>query len=1046
MKRATLGPDVRHRLAFAWSAILRAAALLMGAVLAAPLAAGDPKVDFHREVRPILSSACWTCHGFDQRARQAGLRLDTREGSLRGGESGRPAIVPERPDDSGIVARITADDPDLRMPPPDSRKSLTADQITTLRRWIEQGARFEEHWAFQPPRDVTPPPLSDGLNPVDAFVAAKFPDQSIGFTPEESRDTLLRRVTFDLTGVPPTIEDMDRVTESYEAAVDRLLASPQFGERMAVDWLDAARYADTNGYFGDKPRQMWLWRDWVIDAFNSNMPFDQFTIEQLAGDLLPNATISQRVATGFNRNHMMNNETGIIDEEFRTEYVIDRVDATMTTWLGLTVACAQCHDHKYDPITQRDYYGVFAFFNDVPEKGLITVDNPPPLLQVPTAEQARTLMDLTASRKAAEATFNELRPGLESQLQDWEANAPQTLAAPPGTDVVLHEPLDQTTKSIASGELPPLAAGVVGQAMTFDATRHVEVDVATFDPDRPWTIGFWVQGDGPLACPLSIIEPDGRRRGMEVVWQKGRLQINLVSQWGVNRIEAWSRTAIRRKEWHHVAIRSDGSRKARGLSLLIDGVPRPLEIKSDSLTGSLRGQEPLRIGRRDAGLGFYGMLDELWIVQAVLTDEEIAAWQRGERVRGILEVPRDSRSKDQQRVLLDHFIRWHADDAAHTAHQRLQEAESAEQQHRASIPTTLVMQRMEKPRPTSILNRGQYDQPGAEVEPAIPTAFPGLAPDMPPDRVGFARWLVSERSPLTARVAVNRLWRQCFGEGLVRTMNDFGVQGEPPTHPELLDWLAVRFRDCGWDVKALLRLIVTSRTYRQSSAFRIVNGAVFDSQNRFLTRGPSFRLSAEMIRDQALSASGLLSRRIGGPSVRPYQPPGLWEEVSFNAEESYVEDQGEGLWRRSLYTYQKRQAPPPALLAFDGPTREKCTVQRGRTNTPLQALIVLNDPTYVEAARALSQSLLRSPGTDDERITVAFRRILSRSPEAAERGTLIGLLQRQRSRLKDQADAPTAVVSVGRAALDSSLNQRELAAWTIVIQTLFNLDEALSRR
>jgi len=1024
-----------------------AVGLLAWAGMNAARAANGGTVNFNRDVRPILSDACWRCHGFDEEARQAGLRLDTREGALGVADSGLRAIVPGQPDDSELLTRVTAEDVGLKMPPPDSNKQLTTEQISTLRRWIKQGADYQEHWAFQQPRISIPPPIADAANPIDAFVAAGFPDHVAGFAEEASRDTLMRRVSFDLTGLPPTIEDLERTDESYEDFVDRLLASPHFGERMAVDWLDTARFADTNGYFGDKPRQIWLWRDWVIDAFNSNMPFDQFTIEQIAGDLLPEATVSQRVATGFNRNHMVNDETGIIDEEFRVEYVIDRVDATMTTWLGLTVACAQCHDHKYDPITQRDYYGLFAFFNDVPEKGLVEKQEPAPFLSVSTPEQDRQLEALSRASAEAKQAFAALQPGLLTRLRDWESSGARSLSVPPESGVVLHAPLDQTTKSLAAeSELPDVEQGVVGQAMRFDATRHVELDATHFDPDQSWTIGFWMQGDSSLACPLSLIEPDGDRRGIELVWQKGRFQINLVSRWGVDLIEAWSRDGFGRSAWHHVAVRYDGSRTARGLSLLIDGVPTDLEIHSDSLTGSLRCDEPLRIGRRDAGLGYYGMLDEVRIVQEPLADDVIAAWQRGERIRGILDTPPDRRGEVEQQVLLDDFIDRHADDAARSARRQLQEAETAERRLRNAIPTTLVMERMAEPRPTHVLQRGQYDKPGQVVEPAIPAAFSGLAPDMPANRLGFARWLVSDRSPLAARVAVNRLWRQCFGEGLVRTMNDFGVQGEPPTHPELLDWLALRFRDSGWDVKAMLRLIVTSQTYRQRSEFRIADGQAIDPQNRWLARGPSFRLSAEMIRDQALCSSGLLSPKIGGPSVKPYQPPGLWEEVSFNAEETYVEGEGEDLWRRSLYTFQKRQAPPPALFAFDGTAREKCVTQRGRTNTPIQALIVLNDPTYVEAARVLAQNVLGNPGADEQRLDSAFQRVLSRRPESSERAVLIELLGRQRARFHAGAEDAVAVIAIGRAPLDASVDRVELAAWTVVLQTLYNLDEALTRR
>jgi len=1006
-------------------------------------------VQFNRDVRPILAESCWRCHGFDPKKRQAGLRLDVRETALRPADSGLPVIVPGKPEKSELFARITAQDESVRMPPPGAHPQLTASQIETLRTWIAQGAVYQKHWAFEPIVKPAVPAVDDARNPIDAFVADRLKSEGLAFAPEANPQTLLRRISFDLTGLPPTRDEIERFRrDGYERTVDRLLASPHFGERLAVDWLDAARYADTNGYFGDKPRQIWLWRNWVIDAFNANMPYDQFTIEQLAGDLLPDATRPQRIATGFNRNHMANNETGIIEEEYRVEYVLDRVDTTMTTWLGLTIGCAQCHDHKYDPVTQREFYGLFAFFNTVPERGLLVGNNPPPLMTVPTAEQEQKLAAATVARADAEEQLKPLRAAADRQIVEWEKTALETLQSPPAENVLLYEPFENGAVDDVQrfGTPPQFENGVLGQASDFDATRHIEAALPQFSADEPWTIGVWIKPDGALSCILSKIDPDGDRRGLELLWTKGRLIANLVDRWKVSSIEVATTGKLSARRWHHIVLSYDGSKQAQGLGIFVDGDPAAVEVFSDSLVGTINTSEPLRIGRRDSGLGFYGSLDELRVMRGTFGKDRIAGWSWGERIRGILRTPSDKRSGSQSQTLFDYYVDRYASAESRAARNQVGILRKAETAARDAIPTTLVMAEQDQPRKTFVLQRGQYDKPGAEVQPGVPASLSGWPVDAPRNRLGLAQWLVADNNPLTARVAVNRLWKQCFGEGLVRSMNDFGTQGELPTHPELLDDLASRFRETGWDVKALLRLIVTSRTYRQSSRFRMQDGEVFDPQNRLLARGPSFRLSMEMVRDQALSASGLLVRTIGGPSVKPYQPPGLWEEVSYNGEESYVADSDAGLWRRSLYTFIKRQAPPPPLLLLDGPTREKCLIERPRTNTPLQSLLLLNDDTYLEAARVLSVRVLLDAKDDLRCLQVLWRTILTREPTESELRMLGGLLGRQRKRFAVDSDAASKVLAVGASDSTYDLDTSELAAWTIVAHTILNLDEAIVRR
>ena len=1032
--------------------IVVATALLV--LLVSSRADADEPIRFNRDVRPILSEHCWQCHGFDEHARKSGLRLDLRENATAVAESGAIAVVPRDADGSELIQRIASTDPDLHMPPASFNKPLSKTQIGTLRQWIAEGAIYQRHWSFEPITKPVVPAVDDvpateiGVNPIDAFVAAKLRQQGLTFAPEASRELLLRRISLGLTGLPPTPDDLDRTDESYEQAVDRLLASDHFGEHLAVDWLDTARFADTNGYFGDKPRQMWLWRNWVIDACNSNMPFDQFTVEQLAGDLLANPTTAQRIATGFNRNHIANNETGIIDEEYRTEYVIDQVDTTLTTWMGLTAACAQCHDHKYDPITQVEFYQLFAIFNNSPETGLIVADNPPPLITVTTPAQDQHLAALTAATTEAANAFAPLRSALDPQIAAWEPGALASLPYPPEESLLHHEALNgqlaEDTQHIGTKLM--FQPGIRNLAASFDATQHAERALPGFRADAPWSIGLWILPKGALSCPLSKIAPEGNRQGFEILCRKGRIGVNLVERRGVSAIEVVTHEPMTSGQWHHLVVSYNGSRTAAGLRVLIDGTPVVLDINRDSLMGSFDAPEVLRIGRQDSGPGYYGLMDELRIVQRCLTDSEVNQWFHGEQIRGIIEKKADIRTGRDADTLLDYYIDRHTEPTVQEARALAKSTQRAEQVFRDSLPTTLVMEELPEPRVTHVLLRGQYDQPGAAVEPGIPAMFNNWPDDAPRNRLGFARWLVSQDNPLTARVAVNRFWKHCFGEGLVLTMNDLGTQGSPPTHPELLDWLAADFRDSGWNIKAMLKQIVMSRTFRQDSRFRDDPAADADPQNRWLARGPGFRMSAEMIRDHALAVSGLLRPQIGGPSAKPYQPPGLWEEVSYNAEDTYVQDSGDGLWRRSLYTYIKRQAPPPSLLAFDGPTREKCSVQRPRTNTPMQSLILLNDPTWVEAARLLATRVLQSNSDDGTRLRQLVRRVLSRLPQDDELSLLRDLLQRQRQRFLIAPANAKMLVSVGEWKLDESIDVIELAAMTVVAHTLLNLDEAMTRR
>jgi hypothetical protein len=1062
------------------------------------------RLSFNRHIRPILARHCWHCHGPDAAHRQGGLRLDGSVAARQPAESGRAAIVPGDTDHSELLVRLTTPDLSLRMPPEDAISRPTDEEVSRLRQWIAEGAEFEPHWSFVPikPPDVpsdhqdrNSAAIEAGHSPIDAFVIAKLTEQGLTMSPAADRSTWLRRVTFDLTGLPPTLEELDRLpVETNEQIVDRLLASPFLGERLAVDWLDVARYADTDGYFGDKPRDMWLWREGLIRALNENQPFDQFTREQLAGDMLPEATLAQRIASGFNRNHMSNDETGLIDEEYRVEYVADRVDTTASTWLGLTVACAQCHDHKFDPISQREYYQLFAFFNNVPEQGLLLGTNAPPRIQVPSAQQEQRRHELQAALDAAQSLHAPDRQRVAELVKQGDTPQRDALPLPPADRIWAHISWDDhAAMPNRVGNPMEMSTGIRGRAPQFDGTQHDEVllssgdtvagaerfgesarpvetnpsagplvsaesAVAAWNMDGPWTLGIWMMSTNSLGAPWSRIEPTGHRRGVELLWQKGRLSVNLVHSWNSLALEVRTREKWPANQWHHVIVSYDGSRRAQGLTVYVNGRPAELEAVRNTLGGTIENREPLRLGRRDSGLGFYGSLDEFRGFSRAITAVEAAEWTRGERLRGICERPVADRSAADVERLIDDVISTSGTPDAVAARDRVLSLQADIAELNQRVPWALVMEERSERRPTFVLQRGQYNHPGEEVTAGVPAAVAPWPAGAPLNRVGLAEWLTDRQHPLTARVLANRLWTVCFGEGLVRTPHDFGTQGEPPSHPELLDYLAWQLHESGWNIKLLLRSIVLSQTYQQDSAARLNHdGEVIDPENRWLSRGPRFRLPWEMVRDQALLVSGLLTAEVGGRSVKPYQPPGLWEEVSYNADDSYDIETDRQLWRRSLYSYVKRQAPPPALLVFDGPTREKCTLRRPRTNTPLQGLVLLNEETFWEAARHTAAAVVQDPSATDNRsrLSLAMKRVLSRLPRDDEQPVLLSFVEQQRQRFLNDGSAARRVLSIGAspshamAAGSTELSDdpqiADVAAWTVLVHTLLNLDEALTR-
>ncbi|HYO81102.1 MAG TPA: DUF1553 domain-containing protein [Bryobacteraceae bacterium] len=980
-------------------------------------------LSFNRDVRPILSDKCLHCHGTDAAAKKIALRLDSEQTAKADLGSGRKAVVPARPADSELIRRITSNAAN-RMPPPSSGLRLSPAEISTLTAWIQQGAAWEKHWAFVAP---TAPDVPEGVHPVDFFVRKRSNAIGLEPSPEADRVTLLRRVSFDLTGLPPTPEEVvnftsDKDPKAYEKVVDRLLASRRYGERMASRWLDAARYADTNGYQTDAERVMWPWRDWVIDAFNRNKPFDEFTVEQIAGDLLPNATLEQKIATGFNRNHRGNSEGGIVPEEYLVEYAVDRVETTSTVFLGMTLGCARCHNHKYDPFTQREFYSMLAYFNNVPELGrYLKFGNTPPLVSAPTVEQKQKLTHLDVALKRAEETFAAATRHIATEQKAWEATIPasQEWNVTDGLEAALPVIKDELVEEAEN-------LGDKGDFGFFD-----KFTVAAFVRPRA--------ADGALVSRARQTD-DGE--GWSVVLEGGKVQVNLIKRKLDDSIRVETRTDLALDRWQHVAVSYDGSRIAEGVAVYVDGKRQPVTVIVDAINQDFRTNEPLRAGGHvGAGKKYRGSVHSLRLYRRVMSPEEISIEAVPRRLGEVARMDAGQRTDGERAKLRRAFLEAGPNIAIRSAWADLAAAGRARTAYAETLPTVMVMAESPERKQTFILDRGLYDRPRAKVERGVPASLHPLSDAAPSDRLGFAKWLVDPANPLTARVTVNRFWQMYFGTGIVKTTEDFGSQGEWPQHPELLDWLATQFVRSGWDIKALQKLIVTSATYRQSSK---VTPELLgrDPENRLLARGPRVRLAAEMIRDQALFASGLLVERVGGPSVKPYQPAGIWSELG---DKDYERDRGEGLYRRSLYTYWKRTAAPPFMSTFDSALRESCTVRESRTNTPLQALNLMNDTTFVEAARVLAQRAIGAAATPDARIEYAFRRVLGRGPRAHETTRLRASFEHYKGRyVKSPADAEK-LVSHGDTPRPAGVNSSELAAYTLVTSLLFNLDEAVTK-
>lgn len=1034
------------------------------------------RIDFNFHVRPILSDRCYACHGPDEESREAGLRLDQEESAFASLSSGAGrALVAGRPDKSLLIERILTADPAAVMPPPESHLTLTEEEKAILVKWVKQGAEWKKHWAFIPPEKPTPPvidrPEWTAHNPIDPFIQRRLLEGSFHPAPEADKERLLRRVTMDLTGLPPTISEIDAFLadqnpDAYEKVVDRLLQTDACAERLTLDWLDLARYADSHGMHSDGYRRMWPWRDWVIDAFRENMPYDQFVIWQLAGDLLPDATQEQILATAFNRNHPMSAEAGIVDEEYRLMYVFDRTETVGTAFMGLTLNCARCHDHKFDPVSQKEYYQLTAFFNNLKEQGMNANDgNYSPQLPLTTFAAERALAELNSKIKEKEQALNATREELTQN-----ANFIKALPAdfqPPGR--VGYYPLDElrqvkkgrfiadNNKESSSSGRPNIVKGKVGKAFEFTG-EYDELrlnDLKNYEWTQPFSAALWMnttkRKKDKTQTLLSNAGPKNNFwRGWEFYLDTlNRLNIRLTSALPGNNIHLTSQDSLHVRQWTHVGFTYDGSGDATGLKLYVNGRPAPADIAYNHLYKSIQtrsGRENVlrkravlvgksyRGGNGDNGI-FLGRMDDIQFFERDLTPLEMAV------TAGV-----DSGEAIQDGALREFWLSQHP--KIKTRREELRTLRGRWLSIMDTIPEIMVMQEMPGIRPTYAYRRGEYNAPMYKVQAAVPAVLPTLPADAPANRLGLARWLFDPGHPLTARVTVNRYWQMLFGRGLVKTPQDFGVQGALPSHPELLDWLAVTFVENGWDVRQLLKTMVMSHTYRQSSATN-TELQEKDPDNLLLARGPSYRLPAEMIRDNALAASGLLVQEPGGASVRPYQPEGLWiEKGNFSPKLlRYKVTGGDSLYRRSMYTFIKRSSPHPAMTAFDAPNRDVCVVKRENTNTPLQALVLLNDPQFVEAARVLAERMQTEGGDKlEEQLNFAFRRATGRRAKPAEVNLLKNLYQEQLAIFRTEPPRAEELLQVGEYPQHPDLDAIQTAALAVVASTILNCDEAYMKR
>ncbi|WP_020526676.1 DUF1553 domain-containing protein [Flexithrix dorotheae] len=1016
-------------------------------------------IDFNIHVKPILSDKCFACHGPDKAGVKGGLQLTSGDVAFAelSENPGHFPIVPGKLSKSQVFHRIATDDQELVMPPLESNLTLSDEEKAILIKWIEQGAKYKPHWAFIKPEKHPIPEINQGTvyNSIDNFVLSRLEKEGLTQQSEAEKEILIRRVSLDLTGLPPSLEDIEEFLnnnspDAYEQMVDKLLASPHYGEKMAVDWMDLSRFADTHGYSVDRYRPMWPWRDWVIKSFNENMPFDQFVEWQLAGDLLPNPTREQILATGFNRNHAQNMEGGIVNEEFRVEYVADRTNTLGTAFLGLTVECARCHDHKYDPISQKEYFQLFGYFNNVDEAGQISWDDamPVPTILLTDEKQDSIIAFLDGEITKTEKELSKIKAQEKEGFQSKEIQKTTQLNKKP----IAHFPLDElkrgnfvsriSNKDSATLVEPVFVEGKFGKGVRLNGDEEMNLrKVGVFNRSQPFTVGLWINIPNSLKEGVIFHKGNGaiiyNFRGYHLAIRDNKFELLMAHTWPYNNIIKLSKDEVPKDKWIQLTVTYDGSSKADGFKLFVDGEELVFEVEKDKLYKdilfpSLKEEPGLQIGARWRGTGIKGaIVDEIKVFDSELTLPEISILAHQEN--------RSQQPDDIYDFYLNNFSIAYRKNL-----KSLNELRAKKNKLLEDIPEAMVMDELENPRKTFILERGVYDAKSEEVIPGTPENILPFPESLPKNRLGLAKWLMHKDNPLTARVFVNRFWKNYFGRGLVSTTADFGNQGELPSHPELLDWLANQFIESGWDIKAIQKLIVMSATYRQSS-FSTPELREIDPDNVLLARGPAFRLSAEMLRDNVLFASGLMNEKQGGPSVKPYQPEGLWK-VNGSA---YKQDKGDDLYRRSLYTFWKRTVPPPSMNTFDAPSRSYCVVNREKTSTPLQALVLLNDPQFVEASKALATKQMNMEGEIDEKIGRGFRLLTARKPNGKELNALLSLYEKQVEKFNKDSGKMAGWLTAGEMNVASSIGQQEkieLAALAIVNSAIINSDAFITRR
>ncbi len=1016
---------------------------ICGLISLASSASSEEKISYAREILPILSDKCFFCHGPDKDNQEADLRLDIRADAIKAF-----AWVPENPPDSEALIRIFTDDPKEIMPPPKSHRVLTDAQKNLIRKWVEQGAEYEAHWAFvAPPKDIPVPQTTDktwAKNPIDQFVLARLEKEKLAPSPQATPERWLRRITFDLTGLPPTQAGIDAfltdtAPTAREAVVDRLLASPRFGERMATPWLDVARYADSFGYQADIDMHAWPYRDWVIKAFNDNLPLDQFITQQLAGDLLPDATRDQQLATAFNRIHRKTNEGGSVPEEFRQDGISDRIHTIGTAFMALTMECSRCHDHKYDPITAKDYYSMGAFFNSIDEFGLIGWANgilPQPALQLPTSDQEAQLAAAQKGIADAEAAHAAQIAAAEPAFQAWLASAEKAF---PEADLATRITFDAEKEAVtpSPGDLRDDKHGKA-YLSNGDATLSVPHH-GIQHADQPFSVSLRLKPgeDYPEAVVFAnSTSADAPYSGYELLLEKGKLRFTLAREFPGNAASIATTASIPTGDWTQITVTSDGSRKAAGLKIFLNGQPAETTVIADTLARDFASGGGIGFGARSRFPGLRGgMVDEISVHKRAITAAEVASIFSGKPL-----------AETTDPTLLRDYYLSAIDAPARELSNKLSAARAAYRNVQNGIREIVTMRESAQPVPAYILARGDYTQPKEKVERETPDWLPPFPADQPRNRLGFAKWLTSPDHPLTSRVVINRVWQEIFGTGIVETSDNFGLQGAQPSHPELLDWLARDLMKHGWDHKRAVKQMVLSATYGQDSKAS-PELRERDPANTLLARGPARRLTAEMLRDSALALSGLLAETVGGQPVKPYQAPGsMWKELN-NFLPAYTPDKGAGLYRRSLYTFWRRTTTPPNMTLFDTSAREVCSTRRTVTNTPLQALVMLNDPQFVEAARKLAERIMKEGGaTDETRVKWAFRHVIGTAPSSEQLPILTELTAQQREVFATKSSDAEALLKVGDSPADPALDKTELATFTALAQALLNLDSHITLR